>query len=101
MTAYVIIIRNKTVEPKHFEKYFELAPRAPAEKASFVAKNSEFEVLEGPPAETAVILSFPSMAEARAWYRSEEYQEAVAHRLKAADYRTLLIDGAVNLKPGA
>jgi len=98
MTAYVIIVRNKTVEPSHFAQYFALAPLAPAQHASFVAKNSEFEVLEGPDAETVVILSFPSMDEARAWYRSDEYQEAVKHRLQAADYRTLLVDGAVNLK---
>lgn len=97
MTAYVIIIRNETKDSSHFEQYFALAPLAPAQKAQFVAKNSAFEVLEGPPAETVVILSFPTMDEARAWYRSEEYQKAVAHRLRAADYRTILIDGAVNL----
>jgi uncharacterized protein (DUF1330 family) len=97
MTAYVVIIRNQTVDARHFEQYFALAPLAPAQHASYVAKNSEFEVLEGPPAETVVIVSFPSMREARAWYRSDEYQQAVQHRLKAADYRTLLVDGVVNL----
>jgi len=101
MTAYVIIVRNKTIEPSHFDEYFALAPLAPAQHARYVAKNSAFEVLEGPSAETVVIVSFPSMDEARAWYRSDEYQKAVAHRLKAADYRTLLVDGEVNINHGA
>jgi uncharacterized protein (DUF1330 family) len=30
-------------------------------------------------------------------YRSPEYQAAVAHRLRAAQYQTLTIDGEVNL----
>lgn len=97
MTAYVVIIRNQTVDPSHFEQYFALAPLAPAQNAQFVAKNSAFEVLEGDPAETVVIVSFPSMAEARTWYRSAEYQKATAHRKMAANYRILLVDGEVNL----
>lgn len=101
MTAYVIIIRNETRAPEHFTDYFRLAPLAPHQHARFVAKNSAFEVLEGAPAETVVIVSFPSMEEARAWYYSDAYQAAVKHRLKAADYRTILIDGAVNLPPPA
>ena len=100
MTAYVVIIRQQTTDPSKFEKYFELAPRAPADGVKFVAKNSEFEVLEGPDAETVVILSFPDMAAARRWYRSDEYQAAVVHRLQGADYVTVLVDGEVNVVPG-
>lgn len=100
MTAYVVIVRKETRDPSKFAKYFELAPLAPADGVKFVAKNSEFEVLEGSPIETAVILSFPDMAAARKWYRSDEYQAAVVHRLAGADYFTLLIDGTVNVAPG-
>jgi uncharacterized protein (DUF1330 family) len=97
MTAYVVLVRQETKHPEHFAKYYELAPLAPADGVQFVAKNSEFEIVEGRPAEAVVILSFPSMKHARAWYKSDEYQKAVAHRLAAADYMTLLVDGAVNV----
>jgi uncharacterized protein (DUF1330 family) len=50
-------------------------------------------VLEGPPVEGAVILSFPSMSEARAWYESPAYQAAREHRLKGAEYRVFLVEG--------
>ena len=100
MTAYVVIIRQRTVDPSKFARYFELAPLAPADGVKFVAKNSEFEVLEGPAAETVVVLSFPDMAAARKWYRSDEYQAAVAHRLQGAEYVTVLVDGKVNVQPG-
>jgi uncharacterized protein (DUF1330 family) len=49
--------------------------------------------LEGPPVEGAVILSFPSMSEARAWYESPAYQAAREHRLKGAEYRVFLVEG--------
>jgi len=100
MTAYVVIIRQKTHDPSKFEEYFRLAPLAPADGVKFVAKNSEFEVFEGPESEAVVILSFPDMAAARQWYRSDEYQAAVVHRLQGADYVTVLVDGEVNVAPG-
>jgi uncharacterized protein (DUF1330 family) len=51
------------------------------------------EVLEGPPVDGVVVVEFPDMAAARAWYDSPEYQDAKAHRLKAADYRVMLVQG--------
>ena len=77
MTAYVMIVRKETRDESKFARYFELAPLARADGVKFVAKNSEFEVLEGAPIETAVLQSFPDMAAARKWYRSDEYQAAV------------------------
>ncbi len=53
----------------------------------------DFEMLEGDPIEGAVILEFPSMATARAWYDSPAYQAAVAHRHRGADYRVFIVEG--------
>ncbi len=100
MTAYVVIIRQQTTDPEAYEKYFDLAKLASADGAQFVAKNSEFQILEGPDAEAAVILSFPDMEAARKWYFSDEYQAAVVHRLRGANFVTVLIDGEVNLPEG-
>ena len=41
----------------------------------------------------ASILEFPSFEEAEAWYDSPEYQEAVQHLFKGADYQTFIIEG--------
>jgi len=40
-----------------------------------------------------VLLKFPDMAAARAWYHSPAYQAAKVHRLKGAEYRVILVDG--------
>jgi len=52
-----------------------------------------FEVLEGPAIEGAVILQFPSMQDAKDWYNSDTYQDALRHRLAGAKYRVFFIDG--------
>ncbi|MDB5820130.1 MAG: hypothetical protein JWQ11_3770, partial [Rhizobacter sp.] len=45
------------------------------------------------PVDGAVILAFPSVAEARASYESPLYQEALKHRLKGAEYRVFIVEG--------
>ncbi len=43
--------------------------------------------------EGAVIVSFPTMEAARAWYHGPGYTAARQHRIKGSDYRVFLIDG--------
>ncbi|WP_371129792.1 DUF1330 domain-containing protein [Phenylobacterium sp.] len=50
------------------------------------------EVLEGPPAETVLITTFPTADDARRWYNSPEYQAAREHRFRGADYRVILTE---------
>lgn len=51
-------------------------------------------VLEGEwPYSRGVVIRFPSEEEFRRWYESPEYQEILAHRLKAADCSTVLLRG--------
>ena len=40
------------------------------------------------------VLEFPSMAQARKWYDSPEYAPALALRLKAANAKLILVEGA-------
>jgi uncharacterized protein (DUF1330 family) len=49
--------------------------------------------LEGEAPDGVVILKFDSTEDAKAWYYSPAYQEAVVHRLKAADYRGVIVEG--------
>lgn len=51
------------------------------------------QVLEGDGPEGVVLLEFPTADAARAWYDSPDYQAAMAHRLRGAPYRALLVEG--------
>lgn len=94
MTAYIVIIRNETRDPKEMEQYGKLAPLAPIDKLKIIAaKTNRFKVLEGGPAEAVVILEFPTWDDALEWYDSPEYQLARGHRLAGADTRAALVEG--------
>ena len=51
------------------------------------------EAFEGAAPTGVVMLEFPTMEEARAWYNSPGYQAAVPHRQAATDYRVFLVEG--------
>jgi uncharacterized protein (DUF1330 family) len=92
--AYVILIRDRMVDAEKFATYGQKARAAREGHAvTPLAFYGRHEVLEGAPAEGAVILTFPSFAEAQAWYRSPAYQEALPHRLAGAEYRVLIVEG--------
>ena len=40
-----------------------------------------------------MLVEFPDMDAAKAWYHSPAYQDALQHRLKGADYRVILAQG--------
>ena len=94
MSAYIVIIRTETKEPAGMDRYRAIAKDVPPLKMEILAaKTSRFEVLEGPEMESIVIMRFPSMEDALEWYESDAYQEALPHRLAAADFRTVLVEG--------
>ena len=49
---------------------------------------------EGPvPVGTIVVLEFPSLAEAEAWYHSPAYKEVLPLRQRAANSRVFIVEG--------
>jgi len=95
MTAYVVLFRESPVKD-------------PAEMAEYLRKGQEnkehfgMEVLvvygaqlplEGEAPDGVIVLKFPSVEAAKSWYNSPGYQRAVPHRLKAADYRGVIVEG--------
>jgi uncharacterized protein (DUF1330 family) len=94
MVAYVIVIREKTVNPSEGEAY---TPKARAASAghplTIRAYHGRHEVREGPPIEALAILEFPTFESAQAWYNSPEYQAALVHRLRAGEYRCVIVQG--------
>ena len=92
--AYVILVRDRMVDPEEFATYAQKARAAREGHAvTPLAFYGRHEVLEGPDVDGAVILRFPSFEEAQAWYRSPAYQKALQHRLKGAEYRVMIVEG--------
>ena len=49
--------------------------------------------LENTPPDGVVMVSFPTVEDAKAWYNSPAYQDALPYRQKAADYRVIIVEG--------
>lgn len=94
IAAYIIFIREKTLNPDELKRYASKAPAGLAGHSVIpLAMYGNHEIIEGPDVEGAAILEFPSFEEAKTWYYSPAYQEAVKHRLKGAAYRGIIVEG--------
>lgn len=94
MPAYLIFIKEREHDAAAMADY---SAKAGASIAGHAAKPLAYygavETLEGAEAQGAVVVEFPTMDEARAWYRSDAYQDARARRFVGADYRVILTQG--------
>jgi uncharacterized protein (DUF1330 family) len=94
MPAYVIFIRESTLDQSELDAYAKMAgPSLEGLPIKFLAAYGRQEVLEGPVPEGVAIAEFPSMEEAKQWYESPAYQMAAQHRFKGAIYRGLIVEG--------
>ncbi|CAO3422248.1 DUF1330 domain-containing protein [Azospirillum doebereinerae] len=94
MPAYVIA-DVKVTDTATYENYKALSPNAVASNGGrFLSRGGETAVMEGTwQPNRVVILEFPDMAAARAFYDSPEYREARAARAGAADFNMIIVDG--------
>ncbi|MDP6787271.1 MAG: DUF1330 domain-containing protein [Rhodospirillales bacterium] len=94
MSAYVIAMLDVS-DQENYEKYAAAAPAATAKYGGkAIARGPTAATLEGDfSPQRIVILEFPTVEDAKAWYASPEYQEARNFRLGAADFRMLVADG--------
>ena len=51
------------------------------------------EAVEGKAPDGMIVVEFPTVEDAKAWYNSPGYQAALPHRIKAADYRAMIVQG--------
>ena len=94
MTVYMVFEREKTTNSDELTLYAQKVGAARGNHAmTALAYNGTLDVLEGGPIEGVVILSFPTAAEARAWYDSPAYQTALAHRVAGSDHRVFIVEG--------
>ena len=59
----------------------------------FLVHGAEVEVREGPWPGTVVIIEFPGVDEARAWYDSPAYQEILPLRTDHIDGEAIIVEG--------
>jgi uncharacterized protein (DUF1330 family) len=92
--GYAIFIRERTRTPSHLEEYTRQAGETlEGHPVNVLAAYGRHEVLEGPQLEGAVVLEFPTIEAAKAWYESPAYREAREHRFRGADYRAFIVEG--------
>lgn len=95
MKAYVIVDVSIT-DPEKYEAYKKLTPGSlvPFE-GKFIVRGGDTETLEGSwKPGRIVILEFPSLNQARAWWSSEGYAPAKALRQSASVTQMILVEGA-------
>ena len=95
MTAYVVADITVT-NPDGYAPYRPLAAASITQYGGkFVARGGAVEALEGGwTPQRIVIIEFPSMAAARTWYDSPEYQAALKLRLANSSGRVIMTEGA-------
>ncbi|MBV9841912.1 MAG: DUF1330 domain-containing protein [Sphingomonadaceae bacterium] len=94
MVAYILAIRHRVFDETEMARYIEKAADVPGPaERRFLALGGRCEVVEGPPAEAVILAEYPSFEEAKAWYHSEAYRVARAHREKGADFTFLIFEG--------
>ncbi len=94
MRGYVVV--NITVrDSARYEEYKRLAtPTVSAYGGRYVARGGAVDVREGRWSPTRlVILEFPSVERARAWWDSPEYAPAKAIRQSCADTQLVITEG--------
>ncbi len=96
MSAYVVLIREGEVtDEQALRSYRDVPDQAAARPATMtaLAYYGAIEPLEGEAPDGVVIFRFPTVAAARAWYFSPQYQARVPLRRKAAPYRGFIVEG--------
>lgn len=98
MAAYVVV-EITTRDPGTMARYREIArPIVEAHGGRYLARGGATRALEGGwEPERLVILEFPDMARAVAWWECAEYAEARDLRQRAGETRMVVVEG---LPPG-
>lgn len=95
MAAYLIVLRQESLQDPDSYAEYQKRTRAnpPKVRGRPLVANGAITPLEGDAPDAAVVFEFASVEDARAWYDSEEYREALPHRLQAARYQSFIVEG--------
>jgi uncharacterized protein (DUF1330 family) len=94
MSAYVVVQVTVT-EPEKYDEYkTQVAPTIEAHGGRYLVRGGATETLEGDwDPGRLVILEFPTVEQAKAWWASEEYRQPKALRHAAATSMVLVVQG--------
>jgi uncharacterized protein (DUF1330 family) len=94
MSAYFIFTREKTLDQAEMDIYNQqVRATTTGYEMKILAAYEPHEDVEGAPTEGTIILEFPTMEAAKAWYDSPAYREVRLHRFEGAIYRATLVQG--------
>ena len=90
-----MVVQADVTNPTQYQEYAKLSPAIVAKFGGrYLARAGRTVTLEGPPAKSrVVVLEFPSFAQARAWYDSPDYREALAIRQSCATAELVIVEG--------
>ena len=95
MSKAYVISEVEILNETQAAPYREIAAASIAEYGGrYLVRGAAADVVEGAPtARRLVVVEFPSMARARAWYASASYAPARALRETALDRRLIFVEG--------
>ncbi|MET0422285.1 MAG: DUF1330 domain-containing protein [Actinoplanes sp.] len=94
MTAYALAhLRTPTAHPHVFEYIEKIQDTMDPYGGQFLVHGATVEPIEGDWPGTVVILSFPDVTAARAWYASPAYQAILPLRTRHVEGETIIVDG--------
>jgi uncharacterized protein (DUF1330 family) len=99
MVSYILFDPGPRTDPEAMKEYSEKAfPTLLPFGGKVVVRTNNIEVLEathGPGwrPDRILLLEFPTLEAARAWYHSPEYQEILPIRLRSAQENVVMFEG--------
>ena len=94
MTAYAIAhLRTPTINEEVLEYIERIQATLDPYGGRFLVHGAEVQVLEGEWPGTVVVVEFPDVAAAHAWYASPAYREILPLRTDNIEGSTLIVDG--------
>jgi uncharacterized protein (DUF1330 family) len=95
MPAYVLFLRESEIrDQSEMDVYQRMVRETPLDpKLTALVAYGAMQALEGGLPDGVVLLQFPTVEDAKAWYDSPGYQGAIPHRKKGADYRAFIVQG--------
>ena len=94
MAAY-IIVDVKVNDQQEYEEYKKLTPASiTAHGGKFIARGGTTETLEGDwQPGRVVVVEFPTLSIAKAWWASDEYAVAKSIRQRTAETKMIVVEG--------
>jgi uncharacterized protein (DUF1330 family) len=90
-----LIAMIEVLDPEGFEEYRRrVPPTIAAHGGRYLARGGQTEVLEGSlPSKRLAIVEFPSLAEAKAWWQSPDYQPLRVIRERTTKSTLVITEG--------